>query len=157
MIRFLFVVAMTACTPAWRPPANAEMVRLDGDLVVRSESDGTISVTARVMIDDASATGFVRLRNADLSTAARSVHVRLARARAWYALALMAADSERALRAATRGIDEFDKVGFVRNDDLHRAKFSVLSKNTPRAANLMSRSLRGTLWSYTRRFHAEVW
>jgi len=159
MIRLLLVVAMTACSPAaWRPPADAETVRVDGDLIVRGESDGTISVTARVMIDDASAAGFVRLRDAELSTAAGSKHVRLARARAWHALAvILAADPERSLQAAKRGIDEFDQVAFVRNDDLTRANFSIMSKDLPRAASKMTSSLHATLRSYVRRFHAEVW
>lgn len=158
MIRFLLVVAVTACSPAaWRPPQLAETVRIENDVIVRAESDGTISVTARVVLDDASATGFVRLRTSELAVATGSKHVRLARARAWHALAaILAADPERSYRAAKLGSDAV-RVLYVGNDGIMRAGFYASSKDFPEAAREMAASLQASLRAYARRFHDEVW
>ncbi len=157
MIRLLLLAAMAACSgPAtWRPPANAETVRVDRDLVVRAESDGTVSVTARVSLDTDSATGFVRVRNGDLTRASSSEHVRLARARAWHALAaILAADPERSFRAAKRGTEEIRRFS---NRGVKIAELARANNNLPEAARRMSSSLYDSLRSYVRKFHAEVW
>ena len=159
MIRLLVVVALTACSPTtWRTPTNAETVHIDGDLVVRGESDGTTSVTARVMIDDVSATGFVRLRNADRSTAASSKHIRLARARAWYALAgIVSADPDRSLRAARQGADAIRYAVRLDTRAFMLANLSVRNNDVPDAARIMTEHLQFSLRVYIRRFHDEVW
>ena len=158
MIRFLLVVTVAACSPAaWRSAPSGETVRIERDLVVRAESDGTISVTARVMTDSASATGFVRLRNAELSSAATSKHVRLERARAFQALAaILAADPEQSYRAAKLGSDAI-RVLYVGNDGIMRASLYARNNDYPLAARTMGSSLHDSLRAYTRRFHDEVW
>lgn len=159
MIRLVLVVALTACTPAaWRPPANAETVRMDGDVVVRGESDGTISLATIVKIGDVSATGFVRLRNAEFSTAARSKHIALARARAWYALAgLLLGDPALSLVAARRGSDAIGRMIRVDSRASTLANLSVMNNDIPDAARTMMEFLQFSLRAYVRRFHDEVW
>jgi hypothetical protein len=159
MMRLLVIATLAACsTPAsWRGPDQAGTVRIHGDLIVRAEGDETISVTARVALDDAWATGFVLLRTGDLATAATSKHVQLARARAWQALAAMlASDPERSYRAAKLGSDAI-RVLYVGNDGIMRADLYAMNKDFPLAAREMASSLRASLRAYTRRFHDEVW
>jgi hypothetical protein len=106
-MRALWLVALAACSSSMSlPPPSPIMATLvvDGDLVVRGESDGSISVMARVVHEDKVAFGVVRLLGADMSAAASSPHVALARARAWQTLAHM--DPTHAVEAARRGAEQ---------------------------------------------------
>lgn len=77
---------------------------LAGDLVVRREQDGVVSVLATVTLDGASASGFVRLLRHSFEKATASPPVSLARARAWQTLAkTLSGKPERVYEAARSG------------------------------------------------------
>lgn len=80
-------------------------IAIDGDLVVRGEADGPISVMASAKHGDRIAFGVVRLRRASIGSAAGSPHVVVARARAWQTLAAMLA-GDAAASTLERGVAE---------------------------------------------------
>jgi hypothetical protein len=162
VIRLLLVATLAACSsPAarWRAPENAESIRVQGELVIRAEPDGTTSVTARVALDADSATGAVRLRGTELASAGQSKHVRLARARAWQALAAtLAADPARAFEAANKGTEELSSS--VLNDSsmsVKRAELLRMDNKIGEAAVEMAGALRSYLRGYVTKFRDEAW
>ncbi len=93
---------IVACgTHEWRPPPHVDQISVANDLIARVEADSSVSVTAIVTYDGQTAAGAVRFRQGDLQSALASPHVRLARARAWQALAeMMKATPDRSYEAA---------------------------------------------------------
>ncbi len=158
-MRLPILALLVACSsPSWKPPDLAETTRIQEKLIVRYEPDNTISVTAQVALGDVSASGHVFLRRSDLAKAAKSEHVRLARARAWHTLAvMMSAYPERALQAAIRGTEEIRRSIRVDSRASMLANLSVMNSDIPGAARTMTEFLHFSLRSYVRRFHADVW
>ncbi len=155
----LIAIALAACgSHEWKPPENVDHIEVKSGLVARIEPDATISVTALVTLDGQTAAGAVRLRSGDMQTALASPHVRLARARAWPALAeMLAATPERASEAAKSGNDELYHFAFG-DDGYHlRAGASHAAHADADATRLMLIALRSNIHWYVNRHHAELW
>ena len=106
-MRALLLCVVAACSTARRPmnPAATRSFAIVGDLVMRGEADGYVSVMASAVLDDVTAFGVVLLGQSTLDGADRSPHVVVARARAWHALSIMLdASPEQATNAAVRGV-----------------------------------------------------
>jgi hypothetical protein len=104
-MKVVLLFALVACTrsPTARPRAPGGAIVLVDDLVVRGESDGVVSVMARVTMDDLVAFGVIRLPTLDAARAATSPHVVVALARAWQTVSRMAKTPSQAFEAARRG------------------------------------------------------
>jgi hypothetical protein len=144
MKRFLVLVLLVACAPkTWRWPVGSGEVVVQRETIVRTEFDGTTSVTVFERLHDRVAAGVVWLRGIDLRSAAASPHVVLAHARAWQALAVMLADTpDQAFEAAARGAELLAVDTNGDSADFERRAFHERSRDTPYAARL----LRDVLW-----------
>src|SRR5688572_30908939 len=102
-MRAVVLLVIAACSAAPRPfnPAATRSIRMSGDVVVRGEADGFVSVMTSAMLDDVTAFGVVLLSPA--GDGVTSPHVVVARARAWHALSMMVTPN-RSVEAATRGV-----------------------------------------------------
>ena len=113
MKRLVFVLAL-GCTPAtWHPAPHAGEIAIADRLVARVEVDGTDSVSTVATLDGQAAPGAVRLHGVALAAALTSPHARLARARAWQALAqMLEATPDRSYEAARLGNAELEGQAF---------------------------------------------
>ncbi len=148
-----------ACGPSeWRPPSDADRIAIADELIARVEPDATISVTASVELDGRHAPGAVRLRHGQLATALTSPHVRLARARAWQALAVMLQNTpDQSFAALEQAYKQLEATTYG-DDGLHlRANLARTSGDLPDAIDKMSRSVAIEIRQYVRRYHDELW
>lgn len=134
------------------------------DVVVRRERDDRVTATVTRSFADVIAPGAVRLNTTDLQGAARSPHLRFARARAYQVLAIkFAANPEVSFDLAKLGIDELGDQ-YVRWDVMDDSgihlKVSLGQRNDPEklpfAAERMRSVLRSRLRNYAVRWQADV-
>jgi hypothetical protein len=151
-------------TKSWRPVAESERVWFIEDLLVRVEPDGAVSVTVQEERSDARGVGTVRLARVTPEDAARSPHVRLARARALYALAeRLVSDPSASYEVALRGVEVLGTFMLPGVVDETQTKIwlaaDVRERDPSRvaeAARMVRDALRTRLRLYTRRWHAEA-
>ncbi len=107
----LALAMLLACggktTSTWKPVDHAESTTVANDVVYRTTGDGGIEASVNVTDGDDSAAGSVELVGREGSRARESEHVRLARGRAWLAIAVKrrASVPAAAYAAARSGID----------------------------------------------------
>lgn len=157
----------------WRPPERSEdILVIDARTFVRFAPDGGAVIVTTVELGDEASVGVgsVALRRPRAESIAVSLakwpHLRFARARAWYAVAvrLLLTQPRRAYDAASRGIDELSSYyldGHIRDDsirDLWQAA-ALLESSPPAetdAAQLVMATLRSRLRIYTRTWRRDV-
>lgn len=168
-MKWLFVVILCgACSGGgFKSPTNRdaeEIVLVGEDLVLRHEHDNTITAIATRQLGETIATGAVRLRAPDLQGARNSPHLRLARARAFQAMALkLAADHGASFDAAMLGIKEVGEqygLPHTLDDTGLSVKVSEGQRNDPEklpyAAERLRRVLRSRLRMYATRYKADL-
>ncbi len=163
-VALVFLLVATGCHQRpvpWSPVAASEQVLAVGDVVYRVEPDNSIVVHVAVTLEGVSAPGSARLLRVSLEAAQRSPHLKLARGRAWYALAhKLRAQPPLAFEAARRGFEEIGlviEVGVNEHTDwrMHNAE-TALQTDPPRAVEMITFVLKRRLFRYTRRWHREV-
>ena len=173
--RLWVLLLLAACAHArpWQPPERSEDVLVvDPGTVVRFAPDGGVVITVSVALagEETIGVGSVVLRRTPAvvtsASLSRSLHVRFARARAWYVLAarLLPTQPRRAYDAATSGVEELsmsylDK--HVIDDSVrHLWEAGELLKQLPPAesdaAHLVMATLRKRLRLYTRKWRHDV-
>lgn len=175
MRRWCALLILVACghPSPWRPPERSEdVVVVDAGTLVRFASDGGAVIVASVTLGDEASIGVgsVAIRPSRLKSIVASpvhaLHLRFARARAWYALAvrLLPTRPRRAYDAATKGVDELSSYyldGHIRDDSIkHLWQAAALLEQSPPAemvaAQLVMATLRSRLRIYTSTWRRDV-
>jgi len=163
-VRPIAIVMLMACSAAPPPvaivPGRSAVI---GDNTFRTQATGTI-VTARRVLGEQAATGQALLKQVDLGPAQHSPHIRLAGARAWFALArdLTKSSPHSAYEAAHHGASELgpDYAKPTVVDDTHTKQWLAEGEaehgHHDRAAYTMTRVLQSRIRLYERRYALAV-
>ena len=135
---------------------------VEGDTTYRVTGTGDLDVTVVIHLHGVEATGSAVVMSSTLAKVRTSAHVRLATARAWYALAQQhAEEAEVAYEAAHAGLDtlgtHFAPIG-VKDDTVFLVTLAEEKRLTKpvAAARELTEVLYGRLRKYTIRWHSEV-